>query len=165
VVTVTPKDAVAFVELRGIILESGHGPVPNLAESIAGEPIRGSWWGHSKGRSIFAATRAVRDSPDVLACRLLGGKVTYIHRRLWAAVVRLAAKFDKDSLAAIREEHSVSGSHRIVQTPFPDWVDTETKKAADRCSEEEAISQLGKELLQSLNPPKRRAKTTQRSKP
>ena len=100
-----PKDAVAYVELHGIVLESGNGPVPNLAEAIAGQRIRGSWWGHPKGRSIFAATRAVRESSDVLACKLLGGKVTYIHRRLWPAVVRLAAKFDKDSLAAIREDY------------------------------------------------------------
>ena len=161
----TPKDAVAFVELHGIILESGHGPVPNLAEAIAGERIRGSWWGHPKGRSIFAATRAVRDSPDILACRLLGGKVTYIHRRLWPAVVRLAAKFDKDSLQAIREEHAASGSHRIVQTPFPDWVGTETKEAADRYSEEEALAQLGEELVKSLTSPARRAKNRKRSKP
>jgi hypothetical protein len=160
-----PKDAVAFVELHGIVLESGHGPVPNLAEAVAGERIQGSWWGHPKGRSIFAATRAVRDSPDVLVCKLLGGKVTYIHRRLWPAVVRLAAKFGKDSLAAIREEHTASGSHRIIQTPFPDWVDAETKEAADLCTEEEAIAQLGEELVRSLNRPKGRAKTKQRRKP
>jgi hypothetical protein len=162
---VKPKDAVAFVELHGIVLESGHGPVANLAEAIAGERIRGSWWGHPKGRCIFAATRAVRDSPDVLVCKLLGGKVTYIHRRLWAAVVRLAPKFGKDSLATIREEHTASGSHRIVQTPFPDWVDTTTKEAADCYSEEEALSQLGEELLKALNSPKKRAKTKQRRKP
>jgi hypothetical protein len=160
-----PKDAVAFVELHGIVLESGRGPVPNLAEAIAGESIRGSWWGHPKGRSIFAASRAVRDSPDVLACKLLGGKVTYIHRHLWPAVVRLAAKFGKDSLAAIQEEHTASGSHRIVRTPFPDWVDTATKEAADRYSEAEALSQLGEELLKAINPSRERAKSKQRRKP
>jgi hypothetical protein len=165
VVAVTPKHAVAFVKLHGIVLESGNGPVPNLAEAVAGERIRGSWWGHPKGRSIFAATRAVRDSPDVLVCKLLGGKVAYIHRRLWPAVVRLAAKFGTDSLAAIREEHTASGSHRIVRTPFPDWVDTETTEAADRYSEEEALSELGEELVRSLNSPKKRAKTKQRRKP
>jgi hypothetical protein len=156
---VTPKDAIAFVELHGIILESGNGPVPNLAEAIAGERIRGSWWGHPKGGSIFAATRAVRDSPVVLACRLVGGKVTYIHRRLWPAIVRLAAKLGKNSLAAIREEHTPSGAHRIVQTPFPDWVGTETTETANRYSEEEAIFLLGEELFKSLTTPKRRAKS------
>jgi hypothetical protein len=36
----------------------------------------GSWWGHAKGHEIFWLTRAVRDSGDVLVCRLVGGKVT-----------------------------------------------------------------------------------------
>src|SRR6202011_1892928 len=116
----TPKDAIAFVQLHGVVLESARGPVPNLAEAVAGERIRGGWWGHSKGRKIFAATRAVRKSPDVLVCRLLGGKVTFIHRRLWPAVVRLADRLDKDLLAALREVHTASGSHRVVETPFPE---------------------------------------------
>ena len=28
------------------VLQAARGPAPNLAEAIAGEPIRGSWWGH-----------------------------------------------------------------------------------------------------------------------
>src|SRR6266446_1421764 len=109
-----------------------------MAEAAAGERIRGGWWGHPKGHNIFAATRAVRQSPDVLVCRLLGGKVTYIHRRLWSAVVRLADQSGKDSLAAIREEHTASGSHRVVVMPFSGWLPPEVKAAADRLSEDEA---------------------------
>ena len=71
----TPKNAIAFVRSHGIVLEGARGPVPVLAEAVAGERIQGGWWGHPKGHDIFAATRAVRDSPDVLVCRLLGGKV------------------------------------------------------------------------------------------
>src|SRR4051794_2330166 len=29
-----------------MVLQSARGPVPNLAECVAGEPIRGSWRGH-----------------------------------------------------------------------------------------------------------------------
>ena len=36
----------AWVREQGIVLQSARGPLPNLAEWIAGEPIRGSWWGH-----------------------------------------------------------------------------------------------------------------------
>src|SRR4030095_7234834 len=32
------------VREQGIVLQSARGPVPNLAEYVAGEPIRGSWW-------------------------------------------------------------------------------------------------------------------------
>jgi hypothetical protein len=154
---VTATEAIAFVKLHGIVLESARGPAPNLAEAVAGERIRGGWWGHAKGHDIFAATRAVRNSPDVLVCRLLNGKVTYIHRRLWPAVVRLADKLNKTSLAAIREEHTASGSHRVVKTPFPQWVSKEAQEAADRLFEDEALSELGEELVR-LGSKKSRAK-------
>jgi len=42
-------DPIRFVETHGVVLEEGRGVRPNLAEAIAGEPIRGSWWGHKKG--------------------------------------------------------------------------------------------------------------------
>jgi hypothetical protein len=44
----TPKQAIAFVKANGVVLESGRGAVPSLAEAIAGAPIRGSWWAHPK---------------------------------------------------------------------------------------------------------------------
>jgi len=132
------------------VLESARGPVPNLGEVIAGEPIKGSWWGHAKGQEIFAATRAVRDSPDVLVCRLLNGKVTYIHGRLWPSIVRLADKLYKDSLAAIHEEHTASGAHRMAQTPLYEWMPREIKERAARLSEEEAWSQLGEQIVRLL---------------
>ena len=147
---VTANDAIGFVKRHGIVLESARGPVPSLAEAVAGERIRGGWWGHPKGHDIFAVNRAVRDSPDVLVCRLVGGKVTFIHRRLWPAVVRLANKLKKTTLAAIREEHTASGSHRIVETPFPKWVARETREAADYLSEEEAVTQIGEQVAKTL---------------
>jgi len=98
----TPKQALAFVKTNGVVLESGRGPVPSLAEAIAGKPIRGSWWAHPKGHEIFLCSRAVRESPDVLVCRLVEGKVTYVHRRMWPALVRLAQELNSDRLAAIR---------------------------------------------------------------
>src|SRR5205814_8572249 len=42
------KEALAFVERHGIVLQAARGPLPNLAEAIAGGTIRGSWWGHSE---------------------------------------------------------------------------------------------------------------------
>ena len=41
----TKAEALAFVRTHGVVLESGIGPVPSLAGTIAGSPIRGSWWG------------------------------------------------------------------------------------------------------------------------
>src|SRR6266478_4961789 len=121
----TPKQAIAFVKANGVVLESGRGAVPSLAEAIAGAPIRGSWWAHPKANTIFLCSRAVRQSADVLVCRLVGGKVTYVHRRLWSALARLAGQFDADRLAAIQEVHTASGAHMMETTAFRDWVPDE----------------------------------------
>jgi hypothetical protein len=136
-------DPLRFVEQHGVVLEGGRGPRPNLAEAVAGEPIRGNWWGHKKGCVIFLATRAVRDCDQVLVCRLVGGKITYVHRRLWPAIVRLANSLDKKTLAAVEEEHSPSGAHRVRAVPFPRWVPPEVRHAAQNLSKEEARLQLG----------------------
>jgi hypothetical protein len=92
---VSPREATAFVERHGVVLQAARGPVPSLAEAIAGEPIRGSWWGHPKGGEIFRAARAVCESPDVLVCKLIDNRVTYVHRRVWPALIKLSPRFGK----------------------------------------------------------------------
>jgi hypothetical protein len=134
----SPKRAVAFVAKQGVVLESGRGSVPSLAAAVAGGTIRGSWWAHPKGRAIFRATRAVRESSDVLVCRLVDGKITYVHRRLWPALVRLADVIGFRHLDAIREEHTEAGAHILVTIPFPQWVPSEVITAAEQLSEAEA---------------------------
>ena len=79
------KEALAFVERHGIVLQAARGPLPNLAEAIAGGTIRGSWWGHPKGKEILRAAKTIGASPNVLVCKLVEGKITYVHRRLWPA--------------------------------------------------------------------------------
>src|SRR6516165_2472749 len=88
--TVHRFDPIDFVARHGVVLASAKGPVPNIAEAVAGEPVRGSWWGHKKGSEIFRALSALADSGDVLCFRLVAGKITFVHRRLWAALVRVA---------------------------------------------------------------------------
>jgi hypothetical protein len=141
----TSVAALAFVRRQGIVLESAHGPVPNLAEAVVGTPIRGSWWGHAKGKEIFWLTRAVRDSKQVLVCRLLRGKVTYVHRRLWPALVRLAGAFRQKDLAAVQEVHTRRGEHAVRVVAFPRWVPAAVKQRARGLSEAEAWAALGLE--------------------
>ena len=136
-------DPVEFVARHGVVLASGKGRVPNLAEAIAGEPIRGGWWGHPKGREIFRALQEVGDSPDVLCFRLVERKITFVHRRLWPALVRLAGQLGKERLTAIRQEHTQTGAHRNILTPFPKWVPVEIKAVARKLSEADARRQLG----------------------
>jgi hypothetical protein len=125
------------------VLESAKGPVPNLADTVAGEPIRGSYWGHPKGDEIFSMTRAIRGSKEILVCRLVNGKVTYVHARLWPALVRLQRSLAPDRLAAIREIHTSTGKHEIQATPFSDWVPAGISEKARRLTVAEAVSQFG----------------------
>jgi len=117
--------------------------VPSLAQAVAGEPIRGSWWAHPLGHEIFRITRAVRDSDEVLVCRLVDGKITYVHRRLWPALVRVAKRVPRKRLAQVREIHTASGRHVTKEVPFPKWVGEEVSCKASRLSEDAALSKLG----------------------
>jgi len=138
----TPAQAIAFVERHGIVLEAARGPVPSLAEAVVGAPIRGSWWAHAQGTTIHNITAAVRDDPSILVCRIVGGRVTYVHRKLWPALVRLAVLFDHADLGAVREEHTASGKHRVVTTPFPVWVPPDVHVAARRLTDADARAAL-----------------------
>jgi hypothetical protein len=136
------KQALAWVKKCGIAVESTRARVPSLAQVVAGEPLRGSWWAHPKGNEIFRLSRAIRSSPDVLVCRLIDGKITYIHRRLWPALVRLAGRFSKHRLGAVKETHTSAGKHKLLVTPFPKWVPRKVLRVAQKLTEKEAASQL-----------------------
>ncbi|MGH9873982.1 MAG: hypothetical protein ACRD9S_16145 [Pyrinomonadaceae bacterium] len=139
----TADDALAFIERHGVVLVSAKGPVPRLTEFIAGEPIRGSWWGHPKGQQIFVILETVTASKDVLVCRLLKGKITLVHRRVWPALVRLADRFSPDQIAQVQQEHTSSGRHVNKEVPFPSWVPATVIKQAKSLGEAEAIAALG----------------------
>jgi hypothetical protein len=135
-------DPLDWVREQGVVLQSARGPLPNLAEHIAGGPIRGSWWGHASGHEIFAVLTRVLDSPDVIATRLVNGRITLIHRRLWPALVRVADRFPAERLAAVDEVHTASGAHRTVEVAFPEWVPADELAAAALLTVDEALALL-----------------------
>ncbi|TAH39442.1 MAG: hypothetical protein EYC70_01265 [Planctomycetota bacterium] len=138
----TPRQALAFVRKHGIVLEAARGVVPTLADAIAGGAIRGSWWSHPRSHEIFELTRSIRDSEEVLVCRLIQGKITYVHRRLWPAVVRAAGMFPRKNLARVHEVHAPTGRHVVKAVEFPKWVPSEVAGEAAKLGESEARSAL-----------------------
>jgi hypothetical protein len=135
-------EVAALLEEHGVLLQSARGPIPNVAELVAGEPIRGSWWGHPAGHDIFAVLAHLTDSPDVVRCRLVRGKVALVHRQVWPALVRLADRFPATALAAVVEEHTASGAHRSTSVPFPEWVPADVVQAGERLDEHAALARL-----------------------
>jgi hypothetical protein len=141
-------NVMAVLREHGMLLASAKGPIPNVAELVVGEPIRGSWWAHPRGHEIFAVLNELADSPDVVRLRLVRDKITLVHRRLWPALVRLADEFPAAALAAIEEEHTASGAHRKVEIPFPDWAPPEVIGEAAELTVDEAREQLPAAVLE-----------------
>jgi hypothetical protein len=139
----TAKEAMAFVEKHGVVLVSAKGPVPRLTEAIAGEPVKGSWWGHPQSQKIYAILQALAESEDILFCRLVEGKITLVHRRLWPALVRVAKRFPPDQVAQVRQEHTPSGHHVNREVAFSKWVPTAVKAEARKMDDQEALIALG----------------------
>jgi hypothetical protein len=93
------------LESHGLLLETDP-KLPSLVALVAGGPVRGSWWGHPLGHTIFVTGEALFAHRDVLHAKLVSGKATWIHRRLWPAVL---------SAALSREPWQVRGLSRDAE--------------------------------------------------
>ena len=139
----TPRQAVDYIRHHGVVLQSARGLEPTLTVKIAGSPIRGSWWGHPKSHQIYALLQKIDDSRAVLTCTLANGKITYIHRRLWPAFVRMAKEFPAHALDKAVQVHLLSGRHQRQDVPFSDWVPEMVLATAKNLSVSNARAEIG----------------------
>ncbi len=88
--TVAKTFCKSFRELKrsGLLLLADR-RLPSITTFVVGKPIRGSWWGHHKGREIFQVVSQIADHPDVAVTKLISGKVTFVHRKLWPALLTI----------------------------------------------------------------------------
>jgi hypothetical protein len=135
----------AFVAKHRVVLASARGPVPSVAEAVAGEPIVGSWWAHRKGKAIFAALAELDDCNDIRSFKLVDDKITLVHRRAWPAIARLAevGVLAAERVASLQQEHMPTGEHRNIVTPLAEWLDDASAQAAARMTAEAARKLLG----------------------
>jgi len=77
------------LEELGLLLEQDR-DLPSVVALVTGDKPRSSWWSHPKGRLVFAVLSRLREHEDVLFTKLLAGKVTLVHRRLWPALLAVA---------------------------------------------------------------------------
>ncbi len=138
----TIRQAMDFIRYHGVVLKSAKGLEPSLVVRIVGGPIHGSWWGHPMGREIYALTNMIDKSNAVLTCTLASGKITYIHRRLWPAFVRMAGEFPCHSLDKVQQIHLPSGRHKRYDIKFPDWVPESALNSAKRLSALDASAEI-----------------------
>jgi hypothetical protein len=83
-------EARALLECHGLLLLQ-DAALPSLATLVAGEPVRGSWWGHREASRIYDVALALEHG-DVVTAKLVDGKVTFVHARLWPALVAVGSE-------------------------------------------------------------------------
>ena len=91
------------LEEYGVLLESDV-KLPSVAGLVAGEPVRGSWWGHPMSHTIFRVSVKLSENPDAIVSKLVSGKVTWVHRRLWPALIAIGAARERWQKAGLTEE-------------------------------------------------------------
>lgn len=84
------EECLAALERDGLLLLH-DARLPSVATIVAGGPVKGSWWGHASGHSIFNTAEALEEHPDVAIAKLVDGKVTYVHRKLWGALMAVGS--------------------------------------------------------------------------
>lgn len=85
----TVEDALEYLKTHRVVTEVPAQGAHSLAEAVAGGPLQGSWREHAKGRRIYRLGRQLRARPDVLAVRLVEGRVAFVHPSLWPEVYRV----------------------------------------------------------------------------
>lgn len=99
------RNLLEAIRSRGMILLQ-DGSLPNAVGLLAGETIRGSWWTHPAANQMYNAVNAVIEHREVLAAKLVGGKVTLLHRSLWPALLAVAMERADWQLGGLTAEAS-----------------------------------------------------------
>lgn len=82
------------VERYGLLLLQDK-VLPSAVGIITGERVAGSWWSHPRAQEIFRRLEELEAAGDVVATKLIGGKVTFVHRRLWPALAAVGNSRDE----------------------------------------------------------------------
>ncbi len=138
----TPAQAIRLISRHGILLESADGPVPSLLALVRPHREKGNWWNQPGAKAFFILTRSVRASADVLVCRLIRGKITFVHRRLWPAIAHECRAIAAARLSQVKETHTSRGFHRVDSIPFERWLDSGIASKGARMSDTAARSKL-----------------------
>jgi len=62
---------------------------PSVTGFVAGDTSGRSWWAHPQAKQMYGLSCGLRDHPDVLLLKLISGKLTFVNRPLWPAIVTI----------------------------------------------------------------------------
>ncbi|MCJ2554891.1 MAG: hypothetical protein LN410_01630, partial [Candidatus Thermoplasmatota archaeon] len=119
--------------------------MPSVTAVVTGEPVKGSWWGHSQSHAIFAVVERLEGYGQALQTKLISGKVTFVHRHLWPAVAGVASAREPWQVEGFSPEEA-----RLLRTvENAGWVRTDE---ADRFTplDLKAVRRAAKRLERNL---------------
>jgi hypothetical protein len=108
------SDQIAEAELRvmkvlrrdGLLIFT-DARLPSVVSVISGSPPKGSWFVHPLSHLIYAVAENLERSPEVLSVTLLRRKSTLVHRRLWPALIAVAAAHEKWQMDGLSKAQTV----------------------------------------------------------
>ena len=95
--------------------------LPNVTHLVAGEKVRGSWWSHKRAHAIFGVAELLEDHPDVLIIKLISGKVTFVHRKLWNRIYSIGVAREEWQLKRL----STNAKALLKATDATGWLQTD----------------------------------------
>jgi hypothetical protein len=100
------EEVIHFLTEWGLLLLQDSA-FPSLVGRVAGEKVRGSWWAHAKGHEIFDVANRVAEHEDIACAKLVSGKVTFVHRKLWPSLVAVGRGREAWQLDGLSKEARV----------------------------------------------------------
>ncbi|MBC8029270.1 MAG: hypothetical protein H7Z16_04090 [Pyrinomonadaceae bacterium] len=94
----------------GFLLESDP-KLPSVCTLITGGPLKSSWWSHPMAPVIFQVNEQLEDHKDVIITKLVAGKVTFVHRKLWPEILSIGTSREPWQLKSLSK-----AARRLLQT-------------------------------------------------
>ena len=85
------EQAIELLEEIGLLLVRGS-EIPDVCRLVTGKEFKGSWWSNPAAHQIFNVNERLEDHRDVTLAKLISGKVTFIHRKLWPQLFTLGTQ-------------------------------------------------------------------------
>ena len=114
-------EALAELNRRGLLMVHDK-TFPSLTGFTIGEPIRGSWWAHPLSNDVYMISQQLQHCGEVALTKLVSGKETYLHRRLWPHLLAIGLAHEAwqldglaETAAALQAEVERCGATRLDQ--------------------------------------------------
>lgn len=83
------RECLSVLRRDGLLLKSDP-KFPSVTTVVARGPVHGSWWTHAAANAIVKVLEQLASHPDILLVKLVDGKDTFVHRRLWPELLAVA---------------------------------------------------------------------------